>query len=143
MFDFLLFAARRVHRSGQMTGYEICPPPGSGPPLSHYTTCVVPRAVWTHSWLLCSCGLAPTGRPLIVALPCLMCFSMSSRATKALSQPLSARGYVGAGACTCWSTWALDPAHGLFAKQLGVLAGSTHARNSRFSSHFCVYFACL
>ena len=42
VFDFLLFAARRVHRSGQMTGYEICPPPGSGPPLIHYTTFVVP-----------------------------------------------------------------------------------------------------
>ena len=43
VFDFLLFAARRVHRSGQMTGYEICPPPGSGPPLIHYTTFVVPK----------------------------------------------------------------------------------------------------
>ena len=45
VFDFLLFAARRVHRSGQMTGYEICPPPGSGPPLIHYTTFVVPSLV--------------------------------------------------------------------------------------------------
>ena len=42
VFDFLLFAARRVHRSGQMAGYEIRPPPGSGSPLIQYTTFGVP-----------------------------------------------------------------------------------------------------
>ena len=48
VFDFLFFEARRVHRSGQMAGYEICPPPGSGTPLAHVTTFVVPRDTHPH-----------------------------------------------------------------------------------------------